>query len=295
MKESYFVLCFPKTDRGVCIMDFKYEGIAWVADIRQKFETLCLDVDDVMHEHEETFKYVENQLQTVGANIENQLQTMGTNIKQFCSEFVQDVLPAFSSDPTEGATPESTTQQNKNTNPTALESSKVESVDINPKKGLCNKYSSVHLLFVEPAEGVHIDSLSKQHSDTGLTSGNASLAISDERSDDLGAEKSWDAHVIQPGMETAQFGESKLDESFVVVNSSKLSSVCFAMEKRQSYKNKFRKVFTSKMKSAKEQECGQLATGCEDLDTGLNQALVLARKLETADPDDFYESDWEII
>lgn len=278
-------------------MDFKYEGIAWVADIRQKFETLCLDVDDVMHEHEETFKYVENQLQTVGANIENQLQTMGTNIKQFCSEFVQDVLPAFSPDPTEGATPESAAQQNKNTDPTALESSKVgvESVDINPKKGLCNKYSSVHLLFVEPVEGVHTDSLSKQHSDTGLTYGNASLAISDERSDDVGAEKSWDAHVIKPGMETAQFGESKLDESFVVVNSSKLSSVCFAMEKRQSDKNKFRKVFTLKMKSAKGQECGQLATGYEDLDTGLNQALVLARKLETADPDDFYESDWEII
>ncbi|CAL5346167.1 unnamed protein product [Camellia sinensis] len=293
MKESYFVLSLPKTDCGVCIMDFKYEGVAWVADIRQKFETLCLDVDDVMHEHEETFKYVENQLQTVGANIENQLQTMGTNIKQFCSEFVQDVLPAFSSDPTEGVTPESTPQQNKNTDPTALESSKVgvESVDINPKKGLCNcnKYSSVHLLFVEPMEGVHIDSLSKQHSDTGLTSGNASLAISDERSDDVGAEKSWDAHVIQPGMETAQFGESKLDDSFVVVNSNKLSSVCFAMEKRQSCKNKFRKVFTSKMKSAKEQECGQLATGYEDLDTGLNQALVPARKLETADPDGFYD------
>lgn len=278
-------------------MDFKYEGIAWVADIRQKFETLCLDVDDVMHEHEEAFKYVENQLQTVGANIENQLQTMGTNIKQFCSEFVQDVLPAFSSDPTEVATPKSMTQQNKNTVPTALESSKVgvESVDINPKKVLCNKCPSVHLLFVEPVEGVHIDSLSKQHSDTGLTSGNVLLAISDERSDDVGAEKSRDAHVIQPGMETAQFGESKLDESFVVVKSSKLSSVCFAMEKRESYKNKFGKVFTSKMKSAKGQECGQLATGYEDLDTGLNQALVLARKLETADPVDFYESEWEII
>ncbi|KAI8000223.1 hypothetical protein LOK49_LG09G02070 [Camellia lanceoleosa] len=283
VKESYFVLSFPKTDRGVCIMDFKYEGIAWVADIRQKFETLCLDVDDVMHEHEETFKYVENQLQTVGANIENQLQTMGTNIKQFCSEFVQDVLPAFSSDPTGGQLLNRRLNKIKIPIPQLL------------KKGLCNKYSSVHLLFVEPMEGVHIDSLSKQHSDTGLTSGNASLAISDERSDDLGAEKSWDAHVIQPGMETAQFGESKLDESFVVVNSSKLSSVCFAMEKRQSYKNKFRKVFTSKMKSAKEQECGQLATGYEDLDTGLNQALVLARKFETLDPDDFYESDWEII
>ncbi|XP_058199009.1 uncharacterized protein LOC131314423 isoform X1 [Rhododendron vialii] len=83
----------------------------WVADLRQKFETLCLEVDGVIQE--DTFKYVEQQLQAVGGNIEHQVHTMGANIKQLCSEFVHDVLPAISPDSIEVAAPKLSPQQNK--------------------------------------------------------------------------------------------------------------------------------------------------------------------------------------
>ncbi|GMQ09556.1 hypothetical protein CsSME_00052884 [Camellia sinensis var. sinensis] len=108
----------------------------WVEEIRQKFEILCLEVDGVVHE-------------TVGANIENQVQTMGANIKQFCSEFVHDVMPSFSPDFMEGVAPELSPQQNKNVNLTAQESSMI-GVDIDPKKGLCNKNSLAHQYCMEP-------------------------------------------------------------------------------------------------------------------------------------------------
>ncbi|KAG8490811.1 hypothetical protein CXB51_014018 [Gossypium anomalum] len=44
-------------------MDSKFKGIVWVGNIYQRFEALCLEMDDM-----ETFQYVEDQLQTVGAN-----------------------------------------------------------------------------------------------------------------------------------------------------------------------------------------------------------------------------------
>ncbi|KAB2078144.1 hypothetical protein ES319_A06G141500v1 [Gossypium barbadense] len=54
-------------------MDSKFKGIVWVGNIYQRFEALCL----------ETFQYVEDQSQTVGANV-----------KQFCTELMQEVLPS---------------------------------------------------------------------------------------------------------------------------------------------------------------------------------------------------------
>ncbi|GMP54757.1 hypothetical protein CsSME_00019818 [Camellia sinensis var. sinensis] len=43
--------------------DFK--GITWVGDIYQKFETLCLELEEDMYR--DTVEYVEDQVQTVGA------------------------------------------------------------------------------------------------------------------------------------------------------------------------------------------------------------------------------------
>ncbi|XP_028063300.1 uncharacterized protein LOC114266574 isoform X3 [Camellia sinensis] len=127
----------------------------WVEEIRQKFEILCLEVDGVVHE-------------TVGANIENQVQTMGANIKQFCSEFVHDVMPSFSPDFMEGVTPELSPQKNKNVNLTAQESSMI-GVDIDPKKGLCNKNSLAHQYCMEPVDEKRIDLLSKKKDDIGMS------------------------------------------------------------------------------------------------------------------------------
>ncbi|XP_028074948.1 uncharacterized protein LOC114277267 isoform X1 [Camellia sinensis] len=127
----------------------------WVEEIRQKFEILCLEADGVVHER-------------VGANIENQLQTMGANIKQLCSEFVHDVMPSFSPDFMEGVGPELSPQQNKNVNLTTQESS-IIGVDIDPKKGLGNKNSLAHQYCMEPVDEKHIDLLSKKKDDIGMS------------------------------------------------------------------------------------------------------------------------------
>ncbi|XP_076939647.1 uncharacterized protein LOC143608518 [Bidens hawaiensis] len=64
-------------------MDLK--GIAWVGHIYQKFEAMCLEVEEAMSQ--ETAKYIENQVQTVGAGM-----------KRFCSDVMQDLLPPSSKD-----------------------------------------------------------------------------------------------------------------------------------------------------------------------------------------------------
>ncbi|CAL1394171.1 unnamed protein product [Linum trigynum] len=70
-------------------MDLK--GITWVGDVYEKFETMCLEVEETMYE--DTVKYVENQVQTVGASM-----------KKFYAEVMQDLLPPGSEDPAKGTT-----------------------------------------------------------------------------------------------------------------------------------------------------------------------------------------------
>ncbi|KAK4342293.1 hypothetical protein RND71_038109 [Anisodus tanguticus] len=64
-------------------MDLK--AISWVGNIYQKFETMCLEMEEAMYQ--DTVKYVENQVNTVG-----------TNVKRFCSEVMQDVHPQYNID-----------------------------------------------------------------------------------------------------------------------------------------------------------------------------------------------------
>ncbi|CAN4105041.1 unnamed protein product [Withania somnifera] len=65
-------------------MDLK--AISWVGNIYQKFETMCLEMEEAMYQ--DTVKYVENQVNTVG-----------TNVKRFYSEVMQDVHPQCNIDP----------------------------------------------------------------------------------------------------------------------------------------------------------------------------------------------------
>ncbi|KAK6919174.1 hypothetical protein RJ641_017596 [Dillenia turbinata] len=65
-------------------MDFK--GIAWVGNVYQKFEAMCLEVEEIMYQ--DTMKYVESQVHTVG-----------TSVKRFCSDVMQDLLPPSSVEP----------------------------------------------------------------------------------------------------------------------------------------------------------------------------------------------------
>nr|POE64103.1 hypothetical protein CFP56_08474 [Quercus suber] len=65
-------------------MDAK--GIKWVGNIYQKFEAMCLEVEEIMYQ--DTVKYVEDQVQNVGATV-----------KRFYSDVVQDFTPPSSEDP----------------------------------------------------------------------------------------------------------------------------------------------------------------------------------------------------
>ncbi|KAF3621737.1 putative LOB domain-containing protein 2-like [Capsicum annuum] len=65
-------------------MDLK--AISWVGNVYQKFETMCLEMEEAMYQ--DTVKYVENQVNIVG-----------TNVKRFYSEVMQDVHPQCSIDP----------------------------------------------------------------------------------------------------------------------------------------------------------------------------------------------------
>ncbi|XP_042007119.1 uncharacterized protein LOC121755795 [Salvia splendens] len=58
-------------------MDFK--GVAWAGDIYEKFEAMCLEVEEIMYE--DTVKYVENQAQKVGVSV-----------KKLYEEVMQDLL-----------------------------------------------------------------------------------------------------------------------------------------------------------------------------------------------------------
>ncbi|KAL2497439.1 hypothetical protein Adt_22989 [Abeliophyllum distichum] len=60
-------------------MDF--EGITWAGNIYQKFEAMCLEVEEVMVQ--DTVKYVENQVQKAGVSV-----------KKFYSEVMQDLIPS---------------------------------------------------------------------------------------------------------------------------------------------------------------------------------------------------------
>ncbi|GMP54756.1 hypothetical protein CsSME_00019818 [Camellia sinensis var. sinensis] len=63
--------------------DFK--GITWVGDIYQKFETLCLELEEDMYR--DTVEYVEDQVQTVGASV-----------KKLYSDVLQDLTPVTVAD-----------------------------------------------------------------------------------------------------------------------------------------------------------------------------------------------------
>ncbi|KAM7274537.1 hypothetical protein ACFE04_016403 [Oxalis oulophora] len=54
------------------------QGITWVGHMYQKFETMCLEVEEVMYQ--DTIKFVENQVQTVS-----------TNVKRFYSDVLEDL------------------------------------------------------------------------------------------------------------------------------------------------------------------------------------------------------------
>ncbi|XP_059665072.1 uncharacterized protein LOC132311254 isoform X2 [Cornus florida] len=73
------------------MITMEFKGITWVGNIYQKFEAMCLEVEEVICQ--DTVKYVEDQVQMVGASV-----------KMFYSDVMHDLLPPSSIDPMKVAT-----------------------------------------------------------------------------------------------------------------------------------------------------------------------------------------------
>lgn len=64
-------------------MDVTSKGLSWIDQMYQKFEAICVEVDQNSSILlQETTKYVENQVTVVG-----------TNVRKLCEEVIQDILP----------------------------------------------------------------------------------------------------------------------------------------------------------------------------------------------------------
>jgi len=64
-------------------MDVTSKGLSWIDQMYQKFEAICVEVDQNSSILlQETTKYVENQVAVVG-----------TNVRKICEEVIQDILP----------------------------------------------------------------------------------------------------------------------------------------------------------------------------------------------------------
>ncbi|XP_059290796.1 uncharacterized protein LOC132044321 [Lycium ferocissimum] len=133
-------------------MDFTSRGIAWMGKIGEKLENLCSDVDA---RSQEPLDFVESQLQIAGANL-----------KQFCSEFIQEILPAPLSD-AEEETSNLSSEQNREDQHPASELSNI-SVEEDNKDELSHSNSSSAMLAVETTEGVHVESSLQPRADKAM-------------------------------------------------------------------------------------------------------------------------------
>ncbi|MBA0812008.1 hypothetical protein Gohar_026006 [Gossypium harknessii] len=267
-------------------MEKKAKGIAWVGNLYQKFEAMCMEVDDMVCQ--ETLRYVENQLQTVGSNV-----------KQFCTELMQDLV-ASSTDSLEdlntvqiagvAASVDSNGSANEDHSQTKLvDSSSVKSVE------------DVHLGL--PSEQITEDQNSLAHSKGFTAPGSLILSKAfknelkdnDSTADDtlldsmepevkMGPARLLAAYhksVLKMEPEVPPFDNTKLEESCIIVDRSELLSVSNNVGKHRSYKKKLRDAFSSKSRFIKRDD--------------EQYALSRQRNKRESQDMEFCESDWEII
>ncbi|XWS12534.1 hypothetical protein CRYUN_Cryun37aG0097400 [Craigia yunnanensis] len=220
-------------------MDSKSKGIAWVGNIYQKFEAMCMEVDDMVCE--ETLKYVENQFQTVGANV-----------KQFCTELMLEVLPSSPTNLME----ELNSSLVQNAGVTAYEDLKISVDEDHSQKELINSFSvgsieDVHFgLSLEqstedesalahcsgliPSDSVMLaQACNNELQDIDSTLDDTSLELTEEASHKSVSEVELEA-VPVPSVDKV-----KLEESCIIVYSSELHSLSNEAGERKSYKVRY--------------------------------------------------------
>ncbi|XVF87348.1 hypothetical protein PTKIN_Ptkin18bG0113000 [Pterospermum kingtungense] len=167
-------------------MENKSKGIAWVGDIYQKFEAMCLEVDDMVCQ--ETLKYVGNQLHTVGANVQ-----------QFCSELMQEVIPSsptklvedLNSSPVQNAgiiaskgsniTVDEDHSQKELIHPSSRKSVNYESFDLSSEQSKEDESALVHCSGSMPSDPVNLVAVNNHLRDIDSTLDDTSLESTGKR------------------------------------------------------------------------------------------------------------------
>ncbi|KAE8689449.1 Detected protein of unknown function [Hibiscus syriacus] len=258
-------------------MEGKSKGIAWVGNIYQKFEAMCLEMDDMVCQ--ETFQYVEDQLQTVGANV-----------KQFCTELMQEVLPSSPTNPKED-----------------LNTSLVQNADVAHEDSNSSvdkeriKKKLIHASSVEYVEDTHL-CLSSEHcaeNECALaqTCKTEALGIDCTPDDTVLESKEEASHKSVPKLEleavpVPSFNKVKLEESCIIVDSSELYSLSNELRERRSFKKKFRESFSSKSRLLKLYNERHPRPSKEK---GNSHELFSDTTKSKSQEVGFSESDWEII
>ncbi|XP_057796227.1 uncharacterized protein LOC131012311 isoform X2 [Salvia miltiorrhiza] len=130
-----------------------FKGITWAGNVYEKFEAMCLEVEEAMYQ--DTVKYVENQVQKVGVSV-----------KKFYSEVMDDMRPLSCIDPTSVADdlspiPYGYTDVNKKPTPGILDNRRDLKKKKNDDQVLLNitaeKGSSNVCLFSPQSPGIFIE------------------------------------------------------------------------------------------------------------------------------------------
>ncbi|KAK8524522.1 hypothetical protein V6N13_015540 [Hibiscus sabdariffa] len=250
-------------------MENKSKGMAWFGDMYQKFEAMCMEVDDIVCQ--ETLRYVESQLQTVGSNVQ-----------QFCTELIEELLPLSPTDPVEDLN----SNQVQNAGVAAYEDSNVSAAEDH------SRTEPVDVSSVISVEGIDSGLSSKQttedmhplaHSSGVALSGPVILAILTQafNNESQDNDSTADNTSLDSMEETPLFDKIKLEESYIIVESSEAHSLYNEVRKRRSYKKMIREAFFSKLRLAK----------WHDVMNALSRYIA---EQESKD-DEFNESDWEIV
>ncbi|KAK8664671.1 hypothetical protein V6N13_084449 [Hibiscus sabdariffa] len=250
-------------------MEDKSKGMAWFGDMYQKFEAMCMEVDAIVCQ--ETLRYVESQLQTVGSNVQ-----------QFCIELIEELLPLSPTDPVEDLD----SNQVQNAGALAYEDSNVSAAEDH------SRTEPVEVSCVISVEGIDSGLSSKQttedmhpsaHSSGAALSGPVILAILTQafNNEPQDNDSSADNTSLDSMEETPLSDKIKLEESYIIVESSEVHSLYNEVRKRRSCKKMIREAFFSKLRLAK----------WHDLMSALSRYIA---EQESRD-DEFSESDWEIV
>ncbi|GMI93480.1 hypothetical protein HRI_003017300 [Hibiscus trionum] len=258
-------------------MEAKSKGMAWLGEIYQKFEAMCMEVDDIVCQ--ETLRYVESQLQTVGSNVQ-----------QFCTELIEELLPTSPTDPVEDLNSNqvqnivvaayedlnvSVDEYHSRTEP--IDSSSVISVE-GVDSGLSSKQSTEDM---HPLVQIFINDLE----DNDSTADDTSLMSMGEYSI-MFYLKCYFVLFYQNYMflvteVTPLFEKIKVEESYFIVDSSEVHSLYNEVGERRSYKKTLREALFSKLRLAKRDD--------------VTSALSRYTDEHESQDEEFSESNWEIV